>query len=272
MSILVIDPGHGGSEAGACANGIKEKDINLEIAKEVAKITRTAGIFTYFTREGDTPVDLGQRCVIAKDRKADLFISIHHNAGGGKGYEIYHHIKEDGGHKFSDLLAKEYESIGQVRHGAGVMTRQGANGDYYAVLRGSPMPAIISEFAYMDSSDINLINTPEKRLKEAQAIGRAVLAYFGAVSKPEVQTPAPTPKIVPTAPKSTIKMYTGRLLKMGCKGEDVKDLQRRLGGLVVDGVFGDKTKAQVLKFQKLHGLVQDGVAGPNTMNELYKVS
>ena len=59
-----------------------------------------------------------------------------------------------------------------------------------------------------------------------------------------------------------------RLLKKGCKGNDVKELQRTLGGLSVDGIFGNATKSKVISFQKSHGLSQDGKVGKNTAHAL----
>ena len=59
-----------------------------------------------------------------------------------------------------------------------------------------------------------------------------------------------------------------RKLKKGCKGDDVKELQKTLGGLTVDGKFGDKTKAKVVAYQKKHKLKVDGVVGVQTAHSL----
>ena len=59
-----------------------------------------------------------------------------------------------------------------------------------------------------------------------------------------------------------------RLLKKGCKGNDVKELQKTLGGISVDGIFGDKTKKAVEKFQKSKKLSVDGKVGKNTAHAL----
>ena len=63
-----------------------------------------------------------------------------------------------------------------------------------------------------------------------------------------------------------------RILKKGCKGNDVKELQKKVG-TKVDGIFGDNTKLAVKKFQKLKKLTQDGIVGKNTahcLGWLYK--
>jgi len=58
-----------------------------------------------------------------------------------------------------------------------------------------------------------------------------------------------------------------RTLKVGMKGEDVKELQKLLG-VSVDGIFGKQTLSAVVSFQKLHGLFIDGIVGPSTLSKL----
>ena len=64
------------------------------------------------------------------------------------------------------------------------------------------------------------------------------------------------------------KFNLTRLLKVGTKGNDVKELQKALGGLIVDGIFGAKTLAKVKSFQKSKKLYQDGIVGKNTAHAL----
>lgn len=67
---------------------------------------------------------------------------------------------------------------------------------------------------------------------------------------------------VPDAPKNPEPLAVSRpMLRKGSKGEDVKYLQTKLGGLTVDGDFGPKTDAAVRAFQKAKGLVVDGIVG-----------
>lgn len=79
--IVVVDPGHGGNDPGAIGwHRLKEKDVCLEIAKRTAdKINSTRGFKAFLTRDGDYFVSLGRRAMIARELKADLFISIHAN-------------------------------------------------------------------------------------------------------------------------------------------------------------------------------------------------
>ena len=81
--IVVIDPGHGGEDPGAVSpNGTYEKNLVLSIGKQLAaKLGSMPGIKAYLTRKGDYFIPLGKRIEIAKEYGADLFLSIHVNAG-----------------------------------------------------------------------------------------------------------------------------------------------------------------------------------------------
>ncbi|GAB4345264.1 MAG: N-acetylmuramoyl-L-alanine amidase [Desulfobulbaceae bacterium] len=78
---IVIDPGHGGKDPGAMGNGLKEKDITLQVAKKTAEVLRSRyGYEVLLTRNEDRYLPLEERTAIANTRKADLFVSIHVNA------------------------------------------------------------------------------------------------------------------------------------------------------------------------------------------------
>jgi len=91
---VVIDPGHGGYDPGAISkSGLKEKDVNLDIAKRLAKILRDKGIEVVMTRSSDVYVSLNRRVEIANNSGADLLLSIHSNANrvrGLNGFEVYY--------------------------------------------------------------------------------------------------------------------------------------------------------------------------------------
>lgn len=78
--IIAIDPGHGGNEPGACAFGLKEKDLNLEISKKLEAELKHLGAKVYLTREEDINKDLYERIDFAKEKEADFLISIHQNS------------------------------------------------------------------------------------------------------------------------------------------------------------------------------------------------
>ncbi|MFA6283455.1 MAG: N-acetylmuramoyl-L-alanine amidase [Desulfurivibrionaceae bacterium] len=91
---IVIDPGHGGKDPGTCGpNGLKEKDIVLDVALRVAKIIKEKlGCEVILTRDRDVFIPLEERTAIANAKEADLFLSIHVNAApnhDARGIETY---------------------------------------------------------------------------------------------------------------------------------------------------------------------------------------
>ena len=79
--IVVIDPGHGGRDAGAIGHKkLKEKKAVLSVAKEVKKILKKRGFKVYLTRNKDKFIPLKKRTKFANNKKANFFISIHANA------------------------------------------------------------------------------------------------------------------------------------------------------------------------------------------------
>lgn len=94
--IVVIDPGHGGIDSGALSrNGIMEKDIVLSIALKIDSLSRNfynKGLELYLTRYSDTMISLRDRTRLAKQLKADVFISLHCNSSMNEdaaGSEVY---------------------------------------------------------------------------------------------------------------------------------------------------------------------------------------
>ncbi len=104
---LVIDPGHGGHDAGACGAFSKEKNINLNVALAFGKLVEQncPDVKVVYTRKTDVFIPLNERANIANRAKADLFISVHTNAlpAGrvARGFEVY----TLGMHRAADNLA-----------------------------------------------------------------------------------------------------------------------------------------------------------------------
>lgn len=90
---VVVDAGHGGADAGAQRQDLKESEVTLKIAKKLAeRIQEDSKFKAYLTRSEDVAVDLKDRIEFAKQVQADLFLSIHANASSdprAKGAEFY---------------------------------------------------------------------------------------------------------------------------------------------------------------------------------------
>ena len=91
--LVVLDPGHGGKDPGATANGVREKDINLGIGLALEAVLRSKGFEVRMTRRTDVYLKLQERTDIANQANADVFVSVHANAlpslKNTAGFEIY---------------------------------------------------------------------------------------------------------------------------------------------------------------------------------------
>ena len=155
--ILVIDPGHGGTDPGAIGtNGVKEKDVALTIAKEIVRWNHTLldGTYDiYLTRYTDTLISLGDRSGLAKALQADVLVSLHCNHAENseaKGIEVYIHNSQNRCKESLELgvsiLVEAVDNLGI--HDRGVKT---AN---FQVLRElTHCPAVLVELAFLSHQD-----------------------------------------------------------------------------------------------------------------------
>ncbi len=99
--VVVIDPGHGGKDTGAIGvNNIQEKEVVLNVAKEILKLNKTVlddAFEIYLTRYKDTLISLSDRTRLARRLNADVFVSLHCNASQtySKGIEVYVHDSDN---------------------------------------------------------------------------------------------------------------------------------------------------------------------------------
>jgi N-acetylmuramoyl-L-alanine amidase len=93
FSLVVIDPGHGGDDAGVRTEGLLEKDLTLDVARRLRQRLETRlGVRVILTREDDRALGQDERAALANNNKADLFLSLHANGALGPGIagaEVY---------------------------------------------------------------------------------------------------------------------------------------------------------------------------------------
>lgn len=148
MAKIFIDPGHGGGDSGAIGNGLKEKDVVLKIAKKLRDILKNEyGANVKMSRTTDKFLSLRERTNMANAWGADYFVSIHTNAGGGKGYEdfIYNGVSNN------STAGKYREKIHQEVAKRINMNNRGKKKANFHVLRESKMPAILTENGFIDN-------------------------------------------------------------------------------------------------------------------------
>ena len=184
---VFIGVGHGGSDAGAVANGFKEKDLNLSIALACQAELSRHGVSVLISRTKDENDDLTERIKECNAFKPDLALDIHNNAGGGDGAEVFHTIGGGTGKTLALNILDEIVKIGQ--NSRGVKTKVNSSGtDYFGFIRQISAPAVIVESAFLDNkTDIQIIDTEAEQKTMGIAIAKGVLKTLGiAWIAPEV--------------------------------------------------------------------------------------
>jgi N-acetylmuramoyl-L-alanine amidase len=211
---VVIDPGHGGENAGAKGSaGTLEKDVSLSIARKLrAELVNARGLQVFLTRDRDAEVGLDDRTAIANNYKADLFVSIHANASrarGAKGSEVYFlsYQASDDESRWVAQAEGAAEPIGQAPRGSdlalilwdmaqaehleessalasriqeelAVVTGSEGRGVKQApfrVLVGAAMPAVLVEVAFISNPDEEkLLASDAYQAKIAASLARGI--------------------------------------------------------------------------------------------------
>ncbi|WP_175074069.1 N-acetylmuramoyl-L-alanine amidase [Terribacillus sp. AE2B 122] len=150
MVKIYVDPGHGGSDPGATANGIQEKNVVLAIGTSIRSILQLEyeNAEVRMSRTGDTFPSLTQRTNDANAWGADFFLSIHINAGGGTGYEDFIYSTLSDSSATGVMRARIHEEVMKL-NGMSDRGRKKAN---FHVLRETNMPAVLTENGFIDNS------------------------------------------------------------------------------------------------------------------------
>ena len=217
--VVAIDAGHGGQDPGAIGpSGNREKDITLAIARELARqINATPGLRAVLTRDTDVFIPLNRRAVLARNAKADIFLSIHADAAenrSAQGASVYVLStrgassqrarwladKENaadliGGAKLTtgDTLASvllDLTQSGQMKassdaasqvldHLGRIGKKRRVEHANFAVLRTSDVPAMLVETGFISNhAEEALLASRDYQRKLAAAVLDGVHAYF----------------------------------------------------------------------------------------------
>lgn len=256
---VFIIPGHGGSDPGA-VRYIIEKDYTLKTAKAVAEYLKEYGIEYKLSRTSDIDTNMNEYIKACNNYKPDLVISIHFNAGGGQGFEVYYSVV--GG--TSKVLANNINAeVKKIMSSRGVKTRKLDNGkDYFAVIRETDAPAVLLEGGFVDTkSDADFIKANYKKLAKAYADG---IAKTLGISKPQA-----LPILDKTGYKKgddTIGSYAVKLWLLLAKDKKIQPYNMDVNTYC----FGDGTLRAVNYMLKKWGYAQNGIAGKNFEKKLYE--
>lgn len=195
--ILWLDAGHGGKDAGAVSGNLYEKNIVLDIVKRMKKFIEDnyEGVTVKMTRDTDVFYSLQERYNMANRAGADLFISVHVNAGGGTGYEDYINKPLSDTSmtaKFRNLIHQEASAV-LKKHG---IKNRGKKKAGFAVLNGTKMSAVLVETLFIDNANDRKFLTNDDFIQEiSEAYARG--AARGMALKKKKTTPKPQPKPQP---------------------------------------------------------------------------
>lgn len=217
VRIVVLDPGHGGKDPGAIGkNGLREKDVVLDVASKVQKELERCGVVVYLTRDDDRFIQLAERPKIAARKKADIFVSIHANATRSRwieGFEVYYlsNAVDDDARALAaaenapldledanfleslslkailwDMIQTENrkESIELARDLGDVVSASmslkmlGVKGAGFAVLKGSYIPSVLVEIGYLSNRDgERKLRDPQYRKRMAESIAAGIMKF-----------------------------------------------------------------------------------------------
>ena len=177
MAKVFLSAGHGGSDPGAVAYGMKEKDINLRVllaCKEVLEAHKVKVICSRTTDEND-PVS--QEVKEANASGADLAVSFHINAGGGDGFEAFCNIKNADAMNLARLAEKHIKAMGQNSRGI-------KSGMHLKFIKGTNMTAVLFESFFVDNdADNNIGDTVAEQKAFGVAYAKAILEHLGITYK-----------------------------------------------------------------------------------------
>ena len=180
--VIVVDPGHGGHNPGAVANGVQEADINLGVSLLLRDKLQKEGATVIMTRQTDQSVaskssTLGQelqaRVDIAEKNRADLFISVHSNSNPQKniaGAMTFYPQNR------SSKLALEVQNALIDQTGA---VDKGVEPATFYVLRKTSMPSILVETGFVtNAKEAGNLSNKNYQNKIAQGIFNGIVRYL----------------------------------------------------------------------------------------------
>lgn len=222
ISRIVIDAGHGGTDPGSMANGLREAELALDVAQRLRKLLeKQTNIEIVMTRDTDVFIPLDERTVIANREGADLFLSIHANTARNlqaSGVETYF-LNFASNPEAQAVAARENASSGRSMHNLPDIVRaialnnkidesrefaaavqksmvqrlktrnkqlkdRGVKQAPFVVLIGAEMPSVLAEISFLtNKQESKLLKTAAYRQQIAEALFDGVLRYQQSVKK-----------------------------------------------------------------------------------------
>lgn len=298
MATYNVHAGHcpQGQGASGAVGLLKESVENRKVKNRVISALKSAEHTVYdCTDDTNCTVNQNLQRIVAKcnAHSVDLDVSIHLNAGGGTGVEVWCYDEKTS--KIATAICTN------VSAALGIKNRGVKYSKKLYVLRKTKSPALLVECSFVDNqTDYDHWNADKCGDAIASAIaGKTVqgaASNAGAPADAPVITPAAKPAVKPSGNDWVRRLQTecnkqgfsnqhvdgipGKntlagcpTLRKGARGNITKLLQEKLNALgyncgKVDGIFGAATYVAVIAFQKAYGLIADGIVGKNTWRKL----
>lgn len=214
--IVVLDPGHGGDDAGACnaALGTNEARSNWAIAMACKSyLEQYENIIVYVSKTENESTTLSRRVDFVVNNQADLCVSIHNNAAGtgiqnyAQGCEVYRSLVEPFASNTNQLAQDICNNLAALGlNNRGVKTWRSTiastpDDDYLTLIAGpisEGIPSILIEHAFVNNyHDAQLLNSSDMLKKMGEADGKAIAKYFNLKLKGSANTGVPTLETTP---------------------------------------------------------------------------
>lgn len=173
MKKIFLSAGHGGADPGAVANGLKEKDINLQTLLACKEVLEKHNINVVCSRTIDENDPVADEVREANESGCDIAISFHANAGGGDGFEAFCNLKNADAVNLAKIAEKHIKAIGQNSRGI-------KGGMRLNFIKKTTMPALLFESFFLDNKEDKTIgDTAAEQRKFGIAYAKAILEFYG---------------------------------------------------------------------------------------------
>ena len=173
MAKVFLSAGHGGSNPGAVANGLKEKDINLNTLLACKEVLEQHGVTVVASRLKDENDDVYEEVSEANASGAEIAVSFHANAGGGDGFEAFYHTSNSKGKQLAVLCEKYVMELGQNSRGI-------KSGNHLYFVKNTKMTSVLVESFFLDNAkDKEIGDTLAEQKAFGMAYAKAILEYLG---------------------------------------------------------------------------------------------
>ena len=177
MKKVFLSAGHGGSDPGATAYGLQEKNINLQTLLACKDVLEYHGVKVVCSRTKDENDPVSQEVNEANASGADVAVSFHVNAGGGDGFEAFYYSASAKGLKLAQLGEKYVKELGQNSRGV-------KNGNHLYFVKKTTMPAVLFESFFVDNDKDNDVgDTTAEQSAFGVAYAKAILEFLNITYK-----------------------------------------------------------------------------------------